>query len=161
MLKLKEVVPKRLRAVRSGDKIGRGDGKTISYLLHIFSNMHEFNAGKSYLYVGENTIETDIAKKQFEYWLAEGEIGGYQSKSTVTAIFKITPRRGLMGWWDVCTKPIPPNSIEVEFMCVELGSGKLGTKQVDEVIVDVSEEKRVYFFRQLATAMAKGKSVYV
>lgn len=161
MLKLKEVDPDRVRVARAGEEHNRGNGKTIARLLHIFINMHEFNVGKSYLYIGENQVEVDLMKHQFEYWLAEGGISAYQTKTTVTAAFKRQLRRGLMGWWDVCTKPVPPNTIEVEFMCVELGEGKLGTKQVDEVIVDVSEEKRNYFFQPLAMAMAKGKKIYV
>lgn len=161
MLKLKEVDPKILRAVRSAENVERGGGKTISYLLHIFSNMHEFNTGKSYLYVGNNALETTIAKDQFGMWLNESHIVNYHSKDFITAVFKIEPRKGLVGWYDALTKPTPPDKIEIEFMSVELGSGKLGTRQVDEVIVDVDEKRREYFSRELGTACAAGRSVYV
>lgn len=161
MLKLKEVDPKILRDVRSDEEPGRGAGKTISYLLHIFSNIHEFNVGKSYLYIGDNSATCDIARTQFEFWLAEAGFGCYHNRNTIIIEFVIKPRGGLMGIWDTITKPRPPYKIKIEFMSVELGSSKLGTKQIEEVIVDVAIPKRKYFARQLTTATATGRNVYV
>lgn len=161
MLQLKDIDPERLRNVRNDEEPGRGAGKTISYLLHIFSNIHEFNVGKSYLYIGDNSATCDIARDQFDFWLAQAGFSCYQNGNTIIIEFVIKPRGGLLSVWDTLTKPIPPNKIKIEFMSVELGSGKLGTKLIDEAIVDVAIPKRKYFARQLTTAAATGRKVYV
>ena len=162
MLKLKDVDPKRVRAARNNKQdYKRGLGLTIARLLHILDNIRIGNSGATYLYIGENNITTQEAKEQLMLWLVEKQIPHYRNMDTIIVHFEIRKRAGLMGWWDIMTKPLPPHMIEIEFMCVELGGGKIGTKQIDEVIVDVSLKTRMDFYNQLAMAMATGKYVYV
>ena len=162
MLKLRDIDPKRVRAARTNnDAYQRGRGVTIARLLHILDIINVWNSGKSYLYIGENHITTQEAKEQLMWWLVEKRIPHYQNMTSIIVEFEIKKRPGLMGWWDVMTKPLPPHTIEIEFMCVEFGESKRGTKQIDEVIVDVSIANQQYFYRELSTATATGKYVYV
>ena len=162
MLKLKDIDHKQVRAARKNkDAHKRGLGSTIARLLHILDNIRVGNSGKSYLYIGENNITTQEAKEQLMLWLVEKRIPHHRNMDTIIVTFEIKKRAGLVGWWDIMTKPPPPHTIEVEFICAEMGGWKIGTKQIDEVIVDVSMECHQEFYNQLAIAMATGKYVYV
>ena len=162
MLKLKDIDHKQVRAARKNkDAHKRGLGSTIARLLHILDNIRVGNSGKSYLYIGENNITTQEAKEQLMLWLVEKRIPHHRNMDTIIVTFEIKKRAGLVGWWDIMTKPLPPHTIEIEFMCAELGDGKRGTKQVYEVIVDVSPKAQKIFGHQLMIATATGKYVYV
>lgn len=161
-LKLANVDPERLRAVRSKKLTDRGCGRTTSRLLHMFSKVHAFNVGKSYLFVSNNSYMTAGAKEQFQQWLLEaGLTNGTQTADTIEVIFPYEFRKGLVGLWDALTKELPPTKIKFEFITAERGHGKLGSVvPVDEVILDISYDVRTAHAQAVSTATAAGKKVY-